>query len=919
MLTPAAVMVKEGESADVAVSYELSKKVQAAGGKATTYKLFAESSDEKVATVSVDGNNKIMVKGVAKSATPATITVYAAQVNDLAKAKEVKIKLTEKFDVKVSSKLEAKQAGANKIKVMGTDLVASKSAYVIKNANGGNIEVKEVKVNDAKTEAVVETVTTQIPEGDYKFTYNAGDTVDFKIEKVKATKIEITPTGTAILGANKQTAYVYYRALDQFDNDVTNTAVVNLRVNSPESHSEANGKITFTTTKANGYQYNYDRISVSIVDLNNPGLAATALLTVGDAAKVVDAEYAKIYNVSKKEIVESITDGDNLNNFRILFTAKDQYGHDLVEDANAKELAVYLSGTTGVTSASAPTVMEFKGKKYYAYQLTNTDANSNSKPSRAGEVNVQAISTNTGKSVAAKFNVVASSKVDSLRIWEGKGSIFNGKKNELSFAAYDASGKEIKDWDNLKALNDNKYLGDNSKLYFERKSDGTVGLFYDLEGTKKVPGLANSDTTTVPLFIRTLTDKYLNVTLNVKAEQRAVGIVGLKSDFTKGVVAGRDFAIKANDFRYQDQYGNIIEASDLPTGYKVDVTVSVDKKDKRAFDYSGHTGTDLANSEVVGNTGDHAVPISDEKSKIVDLEKSTAVNADIEAYVTVRLRKDTESLGEEKKFTVYAVPLAKMNGFEIKDPGLKAAPEVAGTTYPNGMSEASVADAAKFGFKPTVYGLYAGEKITLTNDVKVNEAGSALEGTADYMIVDSADHPEINVANKGKTSGQNVAVPSLKVETDRNEVVTKKAEFTVIIADGKGTTLKKEYSYSNAVRSVKSGKLISGDGTVNLGDIDASGSKNKGWNDIKTQFEFKDQYGDIVEVAPYITISGLSAESDKKTNIQFVDPKKNGTANVELKTNAGVAVNGTTDVTLKLTFKDSTYVFDQNLTLKKTS
>ena len=88
----------------------------------------------------------------------------------------------------------------------------------------------------------------------------------------------------------------------------------------------------------------------------------------------------------------------------------------------------------------------------------------------------------------------------------------------------------------------------------------------------------------------------------------------------------------------------------------------------------------------------------------------------------------------------------------------------------------------------------------------------------------------------------------------------------------------------------------------------------KAWSDIKTQFEFKDQYGDIVEVVPYITISGLSSEPAKATTIQFVDAKKNGTADVQLK---AVGAGTSTQATLKFTFQNSAYIFDQNVTLKK--
>ena len=74
--------VKVGESVDVTATLELSEKIKAAGGVESTYKLYAESSEPSV-TATVDGK-KISVKGVSVSATPATVTVYAAQANGMA-------------------------------------------------------------------------------------------------------------------------------------------------------------------------------------------------------------------------------------------------------------------------------------------------------------------------------------------------------------------------------------------------------------------------------------------------------------------------------------------------------------------------------------------------------------------------------------------------------------------------------------------------------------------------------------------------------------------------------------------------------------------------------------------------------------------------------------------------------------------
>ena len=392
-LTPAAVTVKEGASADVAVSYEISKKIQAAGGKTTTYKLFAESSDEKVATVSVDGNNKVTVKGVAKSASPVSITVYAAQVSSLAKAKEVKLKLTSKFDVKVNANLEAKQTGANKITVMGSDFVASKAAFVVKNSSGVVLPLKdEVKVNEAKTEAVLEGDTAQIPVGKYTLSYNNSDPVEFEVVKAVVKSIEIVPTGKAIMGKPEapnnvvKKAYAYYKVFNQFGEDVTKSPLAaRIQISGSDGATmSSKGKIEFTSTSVNGYQLNLSQISVAVVDVET-GVNASAILTTGEASKVWETEYKGLFDLSKRKFVENISEADKLANFAILLGAKDQYGNSLVHEDNKGQIQVNLLSITGVnTDASKAKVVTVGDDDYYAFTLKGTKNDPNETADRAG-------------------------------------------------------------------------------------------------------------------------------------------------------------------------------------------------------------------------------------------------------------------------------------------------------------------------------------------------------------------------------------------------------------------------------------------------------------------------------------------------------------------------------------------------------
>jgi len=386
-----------------------------------------------------------------------------------------------------------------------------------------------------------------------------------------------------------------------------------------------------------------------------------------------------------------------------------------------------------------------------------------------------------------------------------------------------------------------------------------------------------------------MTDKFTNVTLNVKAQKIPTAVVGLKPDVSKGVVAKNALTFKANDFRYQDQFGNFMTAAEVKEAgtFKLAVSYTVSDGTKPAF----ATLTGGAPALGVDNkTQKLSTTIAAEDTVVVPLTAGGDVN-DFTGDITVQLTSnDDKNIGEAKKFTVYAVPLKQMNGFEIKELGLRPSYDVAGKAYLDGLDHAVVDNAAQRGITPTVYGLYAGEKITLK--------------VTDDFTVDSGD-------------GVHFVAPTLAAETAKNEVVTKKAKVSVTIADGNGTKVEKEYSYSNAKRVVKSVELAGN--VVDLGNIGDATAKQ--WSDFEKSFKVKDQYDDLVQLEnnalPFLTFD-FTKVTDPKFKLD--NAKLNGTNKVKLlTTGAGVAVNATTDVPLKITFPGSSAVFDKVVTLKKTN
>ena len=870
-LTPAAVTVKEGASADVAVSYELSKKIKAAGGKTTTYKLFAESSDEKVATVSVDGNSKVTVKGVAKSATPVSVTVYAAQVSSLAKAKSVKFKLTQKFDVKVNANLEAKQTGANKITVTGSDFIASKAAFVVKNSSGVVLPLKDVvKVNEAKTEAVLEGDTAQIPVGKYTLSYNNSDPVEFEVVKAVVKRIEIVPTNTAIMikpamaGQPVTKARVYYKVYNQFEEDVTkNPIAARIQVSGSDNATMVSrGVIEFTTTVAGGYQLNLSKFSVAVVDLET-GVNAQAVLTAGEASKVWETEYKGLYDTTKRKFVESITDADKLANYSVIYKAKDQYGNPLVADANKKEIQLNLISVTGViTDVNTVKVISIADEDYYAFPLK--EASGKETASRAGEVSVQSIVINNGKAENHKFEVVSSTKVDTLNVRAGALGVYASQDNWLDFTALDANGKEVTNWDVLKELNDSKYIQnyangtdpDGRKLMFVKKSDGKVALVYN---PGNVAGATGTSSVTQVLTFVTKTSKFSTATIAVRAKRVPSTILGLASDQARGVSVGQDLTIKANKIRFQDQYGNNMSSAEVlhaANDYKIKVTLfknnsfKLDAADASAADVTATLDIDKADA------------------KIIDLKNNVANNETKEVKVKLELYKAADKVdsSEDKTIEFYKVELKDMSNFNVEVPALVPAKDVT-----------PVVDHNDKGFKPSVYGFYAGEKIKLAE--------------TDFTIFGAANAPD------------NVYAPVQELPRDKG-ITTKKDKVRVIINDGKATEKEVEFTYGNDYRKVAKADFDNTEAKMTAAGVALTWATLGVDSTNGLGITLKDQYDQANDTAPYISFSDFDDKAVTVTN--------NGTKEATIKVTAGK----TETVTMKLSFPGSSYTVEKVIKVK---
>ncbi|MBK5896530.1 Ig-like domain-containing protein [Catonella massiliensis] len=763
-LTPSAVVVKEGEKSTVGVNYEISKKIKAAGGKATTYKLFVESSDEKVAKAYVEGNNKIVVEGVAKSATPVSITVYSAQVYKLENAKKVKYKLTEKFDVKVNGKFDAKQVRANKISVVGTNLSTKAAAYVVKNTNGIVLNLKDnVEVNEAGTVATLESVVGQIPAGLYTVTFDKEDPVEFTAVKQVVEKIVIEPADKLILkGINdpdNKVAYAYYKVLDNFGENVTEQPLgANIYANGKPVTKK--GEVEFTNNSAFILGSTF---GLTLVDQNS-GKTANAVLTVSRESVLSEASFKGVYDKKEKKFVKTLSERADLNDYVLLFEGKDQYGRT---KNNADKLQVTIAGSTGLQVKTGKVdQIKVDGVEYMTFGLDRFTQGK----LMAGEATVQAFSLESGKqSTPVKVNVVASTEVKTLSIGNGPKTIVAGEDAELSYSATDADGKPVTDFDILSrvTLNGGKEVNGKKGLRFEKK-DGKVVLIYHPVADANIDRAVTEYVSYV-----TQTNNVGNAVLTVNPARVPTKIAGLKKDVATALTgkdgAGNTLTIKAGDIALKDQYGDDLDVKKaLGTDYDILVKLEEGKKNNGFSDYGTNAnGTYVASFGAISGSN---VALTGDPNLVTATVTNPAISASFGVELSLLKKKSAtevvEVSGSKYSFRINAAPVKDLKNIKVEIPLAKA-------------------------------GSTAKIKVTATIDGKAVK----LEANTDYQVID------------------NTVPATLPVGTTKG-----KANASIMLLDGSGKILTQEYEFSKDAPVLSSAEIKEGtNGELNHGAaIDAT-------------------------------------------------------------------------------------------------
>ena len=423
-----------------------------------------------------------------------------------------------------------------------------------------------------------------------------------------------------------------------------------------------------------------------------------------------------------------------------------------------------------------------------------------------------------------------------------------GEDAELSYSAYDAEGKAVTDFE---VLNRIKFTGGSGKgLRFEKKA-GKAVLMYMPAAKKDIKEAQQEYVTYI-----TPTNNFGSAMLTVNPARHPAKIAGLKKDTATSVTvakSGAKFTIPVNKVDVKDQYGDDFDVTKLPVGFALKVSFNDDAKN--IFKTYGAQNGATTYSAVVSYGAVAATTKNYDKYDIVSASAVTPGATKVNLELLDENGKTME--GSAYTINIVTVPTSDVKDVMIEDIPLKEASSGSTITYAT----------------PVAIGTVDGKRVAL------------VEGR-DYEIVSgTTEVPDKNTLKNGATEG--------------------KATVSIIVMDGKGTRVNKEYTYSNKERVVASAE-VANDGTAKVAT--ASGVVTVGG--VLAALEIKDQYGNPAASQlgkAYVTFSNLPyrTENDKI----LVD--KNGGSDAQLSN-----VRAGDVVTVRISFAGSTYVFEKELTIK---
>ncbi len=511
---------------------------------------------------------------------------------------------------------------------------AEKAKFSIKKDNV-TLNVSEVKVSDDKKSATL-TLSTKLTKGDYAVTVSGLTTEaitktvaveDEKLAKVEVNDVAVLKDYKPDSGVSKFA--VSFKAFNQYDEDVTKTDLNNLQWNYSLGVTEvaketdkAKGLITLTGKLKSG-----DKFKITAVDTTN-GLVIQKDVTIGDMGTVAEVSNITLYNEDKKQI-----DTSNVDQFALVFDAKDQYGNSITATQFKEEMIVTPSNGLVVKVKDVEAGKGDNDGKLVIPFDKPTPTNI------AGNATIRMISKVTGKTFTYDLTVKEVAALDTFNLSAPQVLVAAGETVEIPFTAADQYGNAITTFAEL-----------NGKVTFTTPGEDASAKFENDYVNKKAVLKYTAPKTAGKYLVAASTPsgKQSTIFVDVKAAASPT-VVSKAKDLTNTLAIGASVKVAAKNFEVADTYGRAV------------------KLDAKFFGnyYLKLEATD-GNADVVTINGDKdPVNITDANTSV---ELKAAKKGSEQFKVTLYNKKDdTKVNGSELEFKIASVEGTDVVKYEVSD------------------------------------------------------------------------------------------------------------------------------------------------------------------------------------------------------------------------------------------------------------
>ena len=334
--------------------------------------------------------------------------------------------------------------------------------------------------------------------------------------------------------------------------------------------------------------------TVVLVDTKS-GVTVTKEISYNTAATASTMELAGTYHINTGTI-KSIAENDAINEYELLFTAKDQYGYDLESkdlnlDGDKKVKPSLAGGLTNIKlvdeSWGDRTVA---GIDYITLKLTGDKA------AVAGDATLTVVNPSKGLLLTTTVSVVKDVVIKTLNITAEDG-VYAEQENELVYEAIDANGQNVTSYAVLTKVLD---LG-NSGIKLVKNADGTAKMVYTpgekpVDSSDELLGKATTIEAETIYANKATSGDYLVKPLSFTVRQKRMPktVTGIASDAVTSVACNQTLKINTEKLLLADQYSNSIANTEQ-------IFKDVNKVSSGAIDITGTAVKVVASQNVVSS------------------------------------------------------------------------------------------------------------------------------------------------------------------------------------------------------------------------------------------------------------------------------------------------------------------------------